>query len=196
MNNSAITLKDGTTALERIREILVCEMCLADDRVNIFNQKFNIPEDNELFINLFEVFSRPYGSTSRSFERVQEDGSTAFVNEQTLCCQQQVRVLLFSANMDAWRRKEEVAMAMGSNYAQQVQEKYGMKFGWIPPAENMSELEGTRMLNRFDIDVPVLCTFKKERVIPYYDTFNVEVTANAGEVELKKYFVQSSIPPK
>jgi hypothetical protein len=173
-------------SLACLRKIFLQELELDDDRINIWNQKFDIPSDENLFIVLSYQPSKvianrntvKYNPTTSEYEEIQD------VNVQ-----EHITVGIFSRNLDALNRKEEVLMAMASVYSQQLQEKYSFKIARIAPIEDLSVLEATALLYRFDIPLVIFSHYQKIKTVEYFETFDVEVKAN-GEPLIEKEFTQ------
>lgn len=66
-------------------------------------------------------------------------------------------------------------MAVNSLYAQAVQESYNFKISRASAINNLSELEGSAMLNRFEISLVCFAWYSKEKNGDYYDTFEAEL---------------------
>ncbi len=154
------------TSLDLLRDIIMTEMALADDRVFIYNPKFKLPTFDDIFVviefkNSQIISSRTITTgTSTNYRQIQDVTSREFI-----------AVDIFSRNVSALYRKEEVIMALTSIYAQQIQEIYGFKLFRIAPIENLSDVEGSARIYRFEIPIVLHAWYAKEKPVDYYDTF-------------------------
>lgn len=162
---------NGKLSIDYVRDIVKREMSIPDERINIYNQRWKIPPDDELFAVL------EYKSTKILANRNTVD---EFQNEhQDINTQESIVVGLFSRNNDALKRKEEIAMALASVYSQQVQEMNSFSIARNITLEDLSELEGSAQLNRIDASITVLTWYHKKKIVDYYDQFHIHVTVNA-----------------
>ncbi len=157
--------------VQLLRLILLNQMSLQEARVNIYNQKWDIPTDDKIFISVGFMASKVYASRNENY--VLEG---VYKSRQLLNVQEIWDINIFSRSTEALFRKEEVVMALTSQYAQQIQEKYNFSIGRIPASFNdLSDLEGSARIYRFGINVPVLAWYKKEKTADYFDSFSAEV---------------------
>jgi hypothetical protein len=168
-------LPSSTITIDYIVDIIRNELQLADDRVNVYNEKFNIPNDKFLFVGVAYKFSKVFGSKS---ETIDVDGD--FSEKQGLNTQEHYSIMIFSRNHDALRRKEEVVMALGSIYARQQGDRYGFSIARIAPIQDVSGIEGAAILYRFEVDIVVLARYEKIKTVPWYGTFPGNVTVQDG----------------
>lgn len=153
--------------LELLAQIIQQEMGLPTDRVWIFNQKINEPEDQDIYIVL-QVLS------AKIFSNVRETkvNGAGLDEVQSSNWQSQIQIDIKSRGLDALRRKEEVVMALGSQYAQQQQELSSFRIGKVPPnMVNLSELDGSAIPYRFNITVNLLYGVTKSKAVEYFDNF-------------------------
>ncbi|RTL04657.1 hypothetical protein EKK58_10125 [Candidatus Dependentiae bacterium] len=179
------------TSVDIIREIIKREMNLEDDRIYIYNQKFNIPNDSGLFVVVEYVNSKIISNTN--IPKVDYKGD--LIEYQELYTQEQITVQLFSRNIEALQRKEEAVMALYSTYAQQLQEKLSFRVFRNAPIEDLSELEASAILYRFDIPIIMFTWYEKIKAIGYYNSFRVKVRVNDGDPDLVREFEQPLTDP-
>jgi hypothetical protein len=177
---------DGTpqTALDLIRDIIVADMDMEPDRVFIFNQSWKLPPYEGLFI-LVEYKSGPKCVSNRNEVRMI---GGAYTEVQMVNMQEHIAINFFSRNQEAELRKEEVLMAIGSLLSQGSQEENSFKIARISAIENLSELEGAAMLNRFEISLVVLTWYEKVKTADFYDSFTGRVKTEQETVD----FVQNT----
>lgn len=176
------------TAFENLRKIIIHEMGLADDRVNIFNQKWKIPTYDDLFIVL-ECLPSKIISNRSTVKMVPGE----YVEIHDLTVQERITVMVFSRNMDALLRKEEVIMALCSTYSQQIQEQYSFHIARIAPIEDLTMLEGAAQLYRYDIPVIMLTWQTLTKAVEYYDAFTGRIKVNDGAPIITQDFSQPNV---
>jgi hypothetical protein len=184
-----VTALRVVTTLDLIRDIIATEMGLSDDRVIIYNQNFRIPAYDDLFV-VIEYKGTPKVISNRNVF-VPVEGDVSPTEEQNLNTQESIVVGLFSKNMEALQRKEEAVMALASIYSQQVQEANDFQIAKIAPIEDLSALEASALLYRFDIPVTVLAWYKKQKTADYYDSFDGQVRTE----QITHDFEQPTIDP-
>ena len=168
-------LPSSPSAIDYLRDIIRYNLNLNEDRVNIYNSKFNIPNDQYLFIGVEYKMSKVYSSKSEF-----EDTTDGFIEKQGLNTQEHYAILIFSRNTDALTRKEEIVQALGSIYARQQGDTYGFSIARIAPIQDLSGIEGAAILYRFEINVVMLCRYEKIIPISWYGTFPLQATVADG----------------
>jgi len=168
------------TILDFIRMILIHEIDIDEDRVNIFNERFDIPEYDGLFIVIESKSTKVI--SNRNIPVPSDSGIT---ETQELTVLNSSAISLMSRNREAEQKKEEVIMALQSIYSQQCQEKYSFRLYRNPVIENLSGVEGAAMLNRFEISVMSITWHEKTKSADYYDTFNAEVNTENETVTIE-----------
>jgi hypothetical protein len=160
--------------IKLVADIIKVEMDIPNERIMIYNQKWNLPNIQEMFIYL-GYLADPIIASNRYYED-REDG---FYEVQTLQKMTSLSINVFSANDEARLRKEEIILALSSTYAQQRQEKYGFKVFRIPSGfTDISQVEASRMLNRYNITIDVINQVKKEKKVDYYDKYSITTKIN------------------
>ena len=144
------------TSTDLLRMILVEQMDLDQEKVNIYDEKWKIPPDDDLFIVL-EYRAGKCLANRNTFVSTGGDPE----EHQDLNMLEDIIIGIFSRNRSATLRKEEVLMALISSYAQSLQEKYSFKILRAGRIQDLSELEGSAMLKRYDIEVRVFAWYKK-----------------------------------
>lgn len=173
------------TSLDLLRDIVQQEMSLKDNQIYIYGQPFLMPTGTGLFVVIEYKYSKVY--SNRNLTPV-NDGDIS--EEQNVNTQEFLTVQLFSRNFEALRRKEEVAMALKSVYAQQTQEKYAFKLSVNPQILDLSSLEASAMLYRYDVPVVVLTAYQKTKAIKWFDNYTVDVDVNDGVPDMTAEFTQ------
>lgn len=149
--------------LELVCEIIQREMNLADGQVTLWDQKNEIPPDSKAYISVGILSCKPFSNTNY-YDGVSDVQSTNF--------NATISIDIFSKSMEANDRKEEIVMALNSNYSQKQQEANSFYIAKIPNAFlNVSYEQGVSMLYRFNLSVQMQYSVKKTSVPEYYDTF-------------------------
>lgn len=170
------------TSMDLIRLILINQMKMRQDRVNIYDNKWVIPDHDEMFITI------EYRTGKMIANRNLFDGTqTPPVEYQELNMLETIVVGVFSRNDESQYRKEEVLMSIKSQYAQLMQETFTFKIARAGDIEDLSELEGAAMLKRYDIELMVYAWYERQ-VLPGYmvPPLNIQVIANdrgIGEIK-------------
>ena len=160
-------------------------MGLDDSRIFLYGQPYVIPEDNGLFVILEYKYSKVYSSRNLNTAKV-----SALTQEQNINTQEYLTVQLFSRNWDAYRRKEEAALALKSFYAQQSQEKYSYKLSVNPQIIDLTSIEASAMLYRYDVPVVLLTAYQKIKPVLWFDSFTVAVDVNTASKDIIVDFTQ------
>lgn len=172
------------SAIGLIRKIIVHETELDEDRVTIYNQKYNIPNDDDIFVTL--SFS---GAKVLSNKAVVLNSVAGFTEKSDMVAQESIEINVMSRNEDALFQKHKVLMALVSNYSQELQEANSFKIARIPTQFlDVSEVEATARLNRYSITVAVFAWYHLEKTIDYYGAFNGVVDTES----IEKNFVQNT----
>lgn len=152
-------------SLELLCDIIQTEMGLSQGQVYLWDQKFNIPPDERLYVAVSVLSCKPFGNDTK----FNGDGTaTQSTNFFAL-----VSIDLLSRGPEARDRKEEVVMALNSIYSQSQQEINSFNVGVIPRGfNNLSMIDGAAIPYRFHIQVGMQYMVRKTKAVPYYDTFS------------------------
>lgn len=143
-------------------------MGLEQDQVVVYNQRWKIPADDRLYISVKFLSSRPY-----SIRRIYD----AAVKGSLLQKQSVNEQVMFTINVmsigDAARvRKNEILFALSGDLYERTAELYGFSIGRIPATfVDLSAEEGSAIISRYAITVPVLTASDASSKVPYFDTF-------------------------
>ncbi len=172
------------SAISLLRAIIVREMELDPDRVIIYNQKWNIPADDGIFVTLSFLGAKPMSSRSRE---VQTESGMSEVQEVNM--QEMIQIDVMSKSTAALFRKWEVLAALTSVYSQQIQEQNSFKIAILPTdLKDVSEVEGTARLYRFVITVNLFAWYEKTKAVDFYDSFKFKLrvlteNSDTGEID-------------
>lgn len=147
-------------------EIIQRELWLADGRVYLWDQKIMQPTDDDLYVAVSVMHPKPF-SNSNKFN---SDGTST----QSVNMYAGLQVDIISRGPAARDRKEEVILALNSDYAQSQQEANSFYIGKLPPGAqflNLSSIDGAAIPYRFNISVAIQYFVKKTKPVPFYDVF-------------------------
>ena len=157
-----------------VAAILKSEMSLANERVVVYNQKWTLPNDSDIFISLGLGTSKVFANRNST-----EDREAGFYEVQEINVRESIVIDILSKDSTARERKEEILLALRSVFSQQQQEINSLKIANIPDSFNdISVVEAAARLNRYNITIGVLSWRKKEKVVEYYDSYEYEVETN------------------
>jgi hypothetical protein len=154
----------------RITPQIICDiikdgMALKDDQIWVYNQRRSIPEDKRLYITVGVMTMKPYGN-NKTFN------ATTLNDELSQYIQETLSINMMSYTTECLERYPEVMGSLIATYSQQVQELYALKIAETPTSINdVSAIEGTTLLNRVAITLPVLRKYSMLIGANYYDTF-------------------------
>ncbi len=155
--------------------ILFCEVLqrglgLADGRVYLWDQKIMEPSDAGLFIAVSVLTCKPFSNTNKY------DGSgSGLLSIQSVNMYANMQIDVISRSAEARDRKEEVIMALNSDYAQSQQEGNSFYIGKLPPGSqfvNLSNPDGGAIPYRYNIAVALQYFVTKNQAVPYFSTFS------------------------
>jgi hypothetical protein len=159
----------STEPIKLLVALLLAEMELKPEQVTIYNQKFDIPTDERLYINLGILGTKTF-SARNHWEPDPVDGNLTEI--QDINRQELISVLAYSRGPAARERNWEIPLVFSSIRAQQVMEANSFVIGRIPVAMNdVSEQDGTSRLNRYSFTISLLSAHQKIKAVDYYDSF-------------------------
>ncbi len=149
-------------------------MTLTDDQIFIYNQDIKIPPTKGLFVVLNYGTTQNYSTTNQFIPAAEEDeGAQENISMQT---REDYIINLMSKNDEARQRKEQAIMALNSNFSQEKQNEFQFQIARVSNSfNNVSELEGAGMVNRFAITISLLAHYSQTNDTPYYQTFPKQI---------------------
>lgn len=156
------------TPLQLFCDIIQQGMGLGNTQVYLWDQKIDIPTDYKLYIAIGVASVKPF-TNIKTF-----DGSGSNSNQnQSTNVQATLSIDILSRGPDARDRKEEVILALNSDYSESQQELNSFRIFPISSSfVNLSEIDGTAIPYRFNISVNIMYFVSKIVAVPYFDTFS------------------------
>ena len=157
-------------------------------RVMIYNEEYDIPPISGIYIVLGFVSENIISNSNDSGEKLNIletqqnlEESMDYKESQSLLKSEIIQIDIISKNSEARLRKEEIILAIKSNYAQRQQEIYDIQISMLPSSFlDLSEIEATARINRYAISVRVNSIYTKTKDTDYYEIFqDTEVKVNA-----------------
>lgn len=147
-------------------DIIQNQLGLANGRVYLWDQKMQIPTDAGLYIAVSVMSCKPFANTNAP------DGNGNSVQSANMYAQLQIDVT--SRDSEARDRKEEVLLAVASDYAAQQMSANSFYIGKLPPGSqfvNLSSPDGAAIPYRFNITMALQYYFVKTQATPYFNQF-------------------------
>lgn len=142
-------------------------MSLDRDQVVLYNQKWKIPADSRLYISVGMLAIKFYAPCTA--HEPCDEGLKEIVSVNS---QETYSINVMSRSQEALERNNEVIMAFNSTMGQQLCDAQSVKLARLPLGmNNISQVEGTAILNRFVCTITALCARSQERIVQYYDKF-------------------------
>lgn len=151
-------------------DIIQTELSLPQGRCYLWDQKLFQPTDSGLYVAVSVVSCKPFGSVNAFDGSGSNSNSVQFVNIYN-----QLQVDIISRDTEARDRKEEVIMALNSDYSRNQQTGNSFYIGQLPPGAqftNLSEVDGAAIPYRFAISVAMQYFVTKTIATPSYDSFS------------------------
>ncbi len=154
-----------------IADVIQAEMELPNNRVYLYNQKWVIPPDQNLFVVVGFISAKPFGVRGGY---ANDPITNELVEVQSLNQQETYSIDVISRDSSARQRKQEVILALNSTRMQQAMEQYNFKIGNLPTSFlDVSAVEAAALLNRYRLAFNALVIYRKTKSTEYYDSFSV-----------------------
>lgn len=154
-----------------IADVIQAEMGLPDTRVYLYNQKWKIPPDQDLFIVVGFVSAKAFGVRC-GYEN--DPITNELVEVQSVNQQETYSIDVISRDSSARQRKQEVILALNSTLMQQAMEQHNFKIGNLPTSFiDASAVEAAALLNRYRLAFNVLVIYRKTKSAEYFDSFTI-----------------------
>ena len=148
-------------------KIITHELEIDRDRVVVYDQDYDPPKDDLLYIVVSTRKSKPL-SVSNVFDyKTNEEVSTVITYDN-------FDIDITSKNRDAIERKEEVLMALTSFYSIEQQELNSIKIFRTGDMIDLSFIEAASALKRFRISGIISNIKEKRKAAAYFDKFRTQ----------------------
>jgi len=147
-------------------DIIQTYMGLSPGRVYLWDQKIFQPTDSGLYVAVSAPIVRPFANTT------QYNGSAGLVAQQSVNVMATLEIDAISRDSEARDRKEEIVLALYSDYSIKQQEANSFTIGRLPPSggfKNLSMVDGAAIPYRYKISVNVQYSFVKSVDVDYFD---------------------------
>lgn len=162
----ATTVISILSPMEMVCDIIRKELGLSEDQVYIYNQKFTVPNDSRLYICVGLLNSKPFSNTRYV------DGETVI---QSVNIHASLSISVMSKGSLSRNKKEEVIMALGSIYAEKMQEANNFYIAKLPSGFlNITDNDGMAMVNHYNTTAVIQYAQRKVSVSDYFDTFTLD----------------------
>lgn len=158
--------------LDYIRDIIKTQLSLTDSQIMIYNQKYMIPTDPGLHITLSHIGSKVMSNNSYF-----ESTSTGMQSVSQANIQEMIQIDIMSQDTSALNRKEEIILALNSNYSEKSQEVNNFTIFRIPTQFNdTSFTEASSMMTKFTLTIICFGLYKTTSTITdFYTDFSRSV---------------------
>lgn len=155
-----------------LADIIKTEMSLENDQVFLYNQEFNIPPDERLYVILRAASVKPFSNNNEHEPNGDNVDSIQFASFSSL-----IDITLMSKSDEALLRKEEVILALNSDYSLSQQDANLIYVPKLPTQfVDVPDIEGGGRLFRYVITLNIHYTESKILKSKFYDKFeNVQV---------------------
>ena len=156
-----ITLNGSqTVTMDLIRLIILNQFpsnILPPSRCNVYDEKWIMPKDEGLFVTI-EYRGGKCIANRNTFVNTSPTGTPQEVQDVNMF--EDITVGIFSRDRSATLLKEQILMAIMSSYSEYVQNCASFKIARNADIQDLSALEGSAMLKRYDIDLKVFTWYE------------------------------------
>lgn len=158
------------TPLHLVGDIVRKYMGLDEDQVYLYNQKYKIPPDQRIYIAISQLTSRAFGSSSKTVNGIETIAANII---------SPIDITIQSRSMDALLRKEEIILALDSEYARRQQELNGFYIGKLSAnIVPLNQEEGAAIPYMFNLTVNLQYSYRKSNNSLYFDDFENTLITN------------------
>jgi hypothetical protein len=164
-SNSTTATIEISTPLQLVCDIIQTQMNLSQGQVYLWDQKLFIPTDDRLYVAVGVLSCKPFGNSNT----IDSNGNSL----QVASMQATVSIDILSRGPDARDRKEQVLLALNSNYAESQQELNSFYIGKLSQSfVNLSEIDGPAIPYRFNISFLMQYFVSITQAVPYFSQFS------------------------
>ena len=145
-----------------------------DHRVMIYNQKWRIPDKDWMFVVVAYLGTKTFGSKLKYVNDPTDESQQTLSQVQSVNVQELYSIKCFSRDSEARIRNHEIIWALNSTAAQTLCEQNAFRIASLPSSlTDVSEVEASARLNRYDLTVNVLRAYGRTTPVPSYDNFSI-----------------------
>lgn len=157
-------LKIGVgTVVHIIADIIKKMLNLGADQVTIENTKFNIPNDSRVYVSVKPLTARAIAN--RSY--FDQDG----FEWQSVNMFGPVDIAIYSRSTEAMVRKEQVVLALNSNYAKQQQQLNGFLIGSLGNIVQLNNVDGAAIPYFYNVNFNIQYAVNSKKAVDYFDQY-------------------------
>ncbi len=178
-------IDDGVELIKALCALITAQLNLRDGKFVIYNQKIDLPPEDDLHGWIAFQRGKPFGSSLNTANvPATETVPAHLVEVQSLNQQETYTINLYSRDGSARIRNHEIVFALHSTQCQKLQERYSFRMGYTPSAmHDISGVEGAARLNRYSLTFSLLRAYTRTRPIEFYDTFQNSFPAAGSEAQ-------------
>ena len=158
-------------------DIIQSELGLAQGRVYLWGQKITEPSDGSLFVVVSVLSCKAFGNTNG------HTSGAGLTSNASVNLASTLQIDILSRDRSAMLRKEEILLALASDYSQAQQETNSFFIGKIPPGaqfNNLSQQDGAAIPYRFVISINIQYFAMKNKAVNYMNQYS-PVTINYAQ---------------
>ena len=156
------------TPMELVADIIQTELGLGNGQVYLYNSKINIPIDDALYVAVGCLSNKPFANS-----RVYTVSSGQMYQTQSTNFQSLLSINILSRGPIARDQKEQVILALGSDYAESQMELNSFRIALLSTSfVNLSEVDGAAIPYRFNISAQLRYFVKKVTEVDSFSTFS------------------------
>ena len=144
---------------------IIKEYCnLKKEQIYIYNQKYIIPNTTDAFVSVGLMGTTDYANNSIN----NNENETVYLHKLL-----SVDINVYSYDFQAMTLKDKISMTFKSYTAEKKQELYAFKIQNQLNWRNINEIDGDKILYRFNTNINVLSMVKNENIIDFYNKQNL-----------------------
>lgn len=165
------------TPLQLVADIIRTQVGLSTTQVYLYNQKYDIPTDQNLYVAVGLNSIKPFGNLPKY-----SGGSAAVTAIQAVNCLASVSIHILSRSNQALLNKERILLALSSPYAESQMELNGF---YVAPLttdiHDVSEIDGAAIPYHYVFSVNLQYFSKLQSSPSFFSSFNpVQVITDVG----------------
>lgn len=173
---------NNLTLLKSICNTIKTYLNLDNKRIYIYNQKYIIPNDDGCYVCVGEQSDNIYANNNYLEKQIIIDGDKTkeiVVEKSFIHKQVTVSIIVYSYDFKSMIDKDKIIMSFKSIVGKQEQEKYDYKVAITGTYNTNNELDGDKMLYKYNILLNCLIMNKNEyKNIDFYNKSDFNIIEN------------------